>query len=314
MLFMKQVPHTLTVLFSIASLATFALGEVPKKTWTDAKQAASDFGQFDYVGEYLNAAKDRGIQVTVLTDGTFYVRGFAGGLPGEGWDGKNSEISVLNEKALVDALKGYEKVQRQSPTLGKKAPTGAVTMPDGFTKVKDGLLQAGGKSRDEFGSFKMHVEFLLPFKPHRNPSNQDKGNSGIYIFNNYEIQVLDSFGLDYKNREANKIKLESANEQWCGCLYKMKKADLNMSYPPLTWQTYDIEFNAPVMEGEAKVKNARLTLWHNGVKIHDDVELKTGTGAGALRKQVARGPIYFQNHGNPTVYRNVWIQPVSDKE
>ena len=122
--------------------------------------------------------------------------------------------------------------------------------------------------------------------------------------------MLDSFALDYQNREANPFKLDSLSEQWCGCLYKMKMADLNMCRPPLTWQTYDITFTAPVFEGDKKVKNARLTVLHNGVKIHDDFELKTGTGMGAKRKQLARGPIYFQNHGNPTVYRNVWIKEI----
>ena len=194
-----------------------------------------------------------------------------------------------------------------SPTMGKKAPANAITMPDGFTNVKeDGLLWAGGKTKKDVSSFKLHLEFRLPYKPHRNPSNQDKGNSGIYIYNNYEVQVLDSFGLDYSANEFP-IKTESKPFQWCGCLYKMKMADLNMSLPALTWQTYDIEFTAPVFEGEKKVKNAILTVYHNGVKIHDKVELKTGTGAGAKRKQLAKGPIIFQDHQNPTAYRNVWI-------
>ncbi len=60
-------------------------------------------------------------------------------------------------------------------------------------------------------------------------------------------------------------------------------------------------------EDDKKTKNAIITVFHNGVKIHDKFELKTGTGAGARRKQLAKGPIFFQNHGNPTVFRNVWI-------
>jgi len=179
-------------------------------------------------------------------------------------------------------------------------------MPDGFSNVKNGILWAGGSTKKNVGSFKMHIEFMLPFKPSRNPSNQDRGNSGIYIFNNYEIQVIDSFALDFKS-ENNAIKLESINKQWCGCFYKMKLADTNMAFPPLTWQTYDIEFSAPVLENGVKVKNARITVFHNGIKIHDNFELVTGTGNGAKRKQLAKGPIYFQNHGNPTMFRNVWI-------
>lgn len=281
--------------------------------WTEKELAERESKTFSLVGEYLNKEEDIGLQVNVLNDGSFFVREFDGGLPGGKWNQKDTRITVLDGKQLSEKLATFTKVERESPTLGKKAPEGAVTMPDGFTKVKDGLLYAGGQSKGEFGSFEMHVEFRIPFKPHRNLSNQDRGNSGIYIFNNYEIQVIDSFGLDYRNREANPIKLESATAQWCGCLYKTKVADLNMSRPPLTWQTYDIKFTAPVFDGEKKVKNGRITVWHNGVKIHDDVELKKGTGMGAMRKQLARGPIYFQSHGNPTVFRNVWIKSVEDK-
>lgn len=306
--------YILTLIAASSALLADSGLAAPNKTWTDAKLAEKEFKDFHHIGEYLNTAKDKALQVTVLKDGKFFVRELKGGLPGEGWDGKVSKNYILDEKGLSEALKGFAKTQRQSPTMAKKAPEGAIRMPDGFTKVSGGYLKAGGQTKDEFGSFEMHAEFLLPFKPHRNPSNQDKGNSGIYIFNNYEIQVLDSFGLDYHNREANQIELESLTEQWCGCLYKMKVADLNMSYPPLAWQTYDIHFTAPEFEGGKKVKNARLTLWHNGVKIHDDVELKTGTGAGATRPQLAKGPIYFQNHGNPTIFRNVWIKPIEIKK
>jgi hypothetical protein len=140
----------------------------------------------------------------------------------------------------------------------------------------------------------------------RSLSNQDRGNSGIYIFNNYEIQIIDSFGLDYEHPENNAIELESENTQWCGCLYKMKRPDMNMCFPPLRWQTFDIDFQAPEFEGSTKVRNARITVRHNGVLIHDDVELETGTGAGAKRQQLAEGPLFFQSHGTPIRFRNVW--------
>jgi hypothetical protein len=152
----------------------------------------------------------------------------------------------------------------------------------------------------------MHLEFMLPFKPGANPSSQHRSNSGIYIFHNYEIQILDSFALDYENPGNNAVKPESENKQWCGAFYKEKLPDVNMTFPPLRWQTYDIDFTAPVFEDGKKVKNARATVRHNGVLIHDDVELKTGTGAGAKRPQVAEGPVHFQGHGNPVMFRNIW--------
>jgi hypothetical protein len=292
-------------------LSTAFAADKEKKTvavWTDAKQAQADNSSFEFVGEFINKSDNSAIQANLLSDGNFLVATYQGGLPGAGWNNEAIKSESLSLKDLQNRLKGFEKAIRVSPTMGQSAPENAVIkFPDGLTNVKDGLLHAGGQTTKDVGSFKMHVEFMLPFKPERNPSNQDRGNSGIYIFNNYEIQVIDSFALDMKNPENNAIKTESVNNQWCGCLYKMKTADTHMALPPLQWQTYDIDFTAPVFEGDKKVTNGRLTIFHNGIKIHDDFELLTGTGAGAGKKQLAKGPIFFQNHGNPTVYRNVWI-------
>lgn len=279
------------------------------KVWTDAETAKAEHPAFSIQGEYkgTESGSDIAIQATVLKDGNLLVAKYKGGLPGAGWDKSKIDSKVMSLEEVKSLVSKMEKVNRVSPTMGKKAPEDAyMVMPDDFENVKDGILHAGGKTKKTVGSFKMHVEFMLPFKPGRNPSNQDRGNSGIYIYNNYEIQVIDSFALDFDSKN-NAIKTESLNKQWCGCLYKMKLADINMALPPLTWQTYDIEFTAPVMEDGKKVKNAVLTVYHNGVKIHDNFELKTGTGAGAGRKQLDNGPIYFQNHGNPTVFRNVWV-------
>ncbi|MBF0199371.1 MAG: DUF1080 domain-containing protein, partial [Planctomycetes bacterium] len=95
-------------------------------------------------------------------------------------------------------------------------------------------------------------------------------------------------------------------KQWCGSLYKTKLPAVNMCFPPLSWQTYDIDFIAPVFDGKKKIKNARITVYHNGVLIHKDYELLKGTGNGAKRKQLSEGPVLFQNHGTPVPFRNVW--------
>lgn len=303
--------------FCLATLLTtclllMQLSAAPKekvKAWTDAESALKDNPAFAFQGEYTGEENGTkvAIQATVLKDGKFLVSKYKGGLPGAGWDKSKIDSKVMSLDEVRSLSGKFKKVDRVSPTMGKKAPENAfMVMPDDFENVKDGILHAGGKTKKVVGSFKMHVEFMLPFKPGRNPSNQDRGNSGIYIFNNYEIQVIDSFALDFDS-ENNAIKTESLNKQWCGCLYKMKLADINMALPPLVWQTYDIEFTAPVIKDGKKVKNAFLTVYHNGVKIHDNYELKSGTGAGAKRKQLDVGPIYFQNHGNPTVFRNVWV-------
>jgi hypothetical protein len=82
---------------------------------------------------------------------------------------------------------------------------------------------------------------------------------------------------------------------------------VNMCLPPLVWQTYDVEFTNAVREGDKKVKNARLTARHNGVVIHDDLEIKGVTGGSRSEPEGTPGPILLQGHGNPLQYRNIWI-------
>jgi hypothetical protein len=109
----------------------------------------------------------------------------------------------------------------------------------------------------------------------------------------YELQVLDSFGLSGENNE-------------CGGFYSIRQPDVNMCYPPLAWQTYDIDFTAAKYDGDKKAKNARVTVKHNGVTIHDTIELARGT-PGRLPEGPSPGGLYLQDHGNPVVYRNIWI-------
>ena len=291
----------------LITLPALAAKRAPVPVWTNEITAAKEVEHFSLIGEYVSKEKGMAIQANLLKDGTFLVAVYKNGLPREGWDQSKIDSRVLSPGELEALLAGCTKVGRNSPTLGKPAPENAILVfPADFTQVADGLMQAGGQTKKDLGSFRMHLEFMLPLKPGRNPSNQDRGNSGVYIFNNYELQIIDSFALDYGNPGNNAIKMESINKQWCGSLYKQKLSDVNMSYPPLHWQTYDIDFVAPVFEGGKKVKNARITVRHNGVLIHDDYELKTGTGNGAKRKQLAKGPVLFQNHKNPVAFRNIW--------
>ncbi len=277
-----------------------------QKIWTDSELATVEHKQFKFIGEYAHVSKKTFSQINLLKSSEYLVTSYQAGFPGRGWDQSAVDSRVMNQEQLDQFLQGSEKIHFQSPTLGLKAPEGATTMADGFTNVKDGILWAGGQTKEKFGSFKMHVEFRLPFKPWKNISSQDKGNSGIYIFNNYEIQILDTFALDYKAKTFP-FQTESDSKQWCGCFYKLIPADFNATLPPLVWQTYEIDFTAPIIENGKKTKNARVTVVHNGVKIHDDVELLTGTGKGALNEQLARGHIFMQDHQNPTAFKNIWI-------
>ena len=160
--------------------------------------------------------------------------------------------------------------------------------------TEDGLLMQGTTSNKTFGSHKIHIEFLLPYMPQ--DRGQGRGNSGLYVQGRYEIQMLDSFGLEGKMNE-------------CGGIYSVAACNLNMCYPPLAWQTYDIEYTAAKYEDGKVDSNPRMTVYHNGVKINDNVELpgNRNTTAAPLKAGPSKGPVYLQNHGCPVRYRNIWV-------
>jgi hypothetical protein len=150
-------------------------------------------------------------------------------------------------------------------------------------------------TKQDFTDFKLHAEFKTPQLP-PNVRGQGRGNSGIYLQRRYEVQILDSFGLEPKDNE-------------CGSLYRFRAPDKNACDMPGRWQSYDIIFHAAKFDGDRKVKNARITVWQNGILIHDDVELQNKTGAGR-REGPEPGPILLQEHGNEVCFRNIWIEPL----
>jgi hypothetical protein len=207
----------------------------------------------------------------------------------------------------TDEGKSFElkKVVRQSPTMGKKPPEGAIVLFDGTNTdawnagrldKETKFLNTDGHdilSKRKFNNYTAHVEFLLPYKPEGR--GQGRGNSGFYQVQHYEVQILDSFGLDGKNNE-------------CGGVYTKAAPTVNMCLPPLVWQTYDAEFtNAVRDESGKKIKNARLTLKHNGVLVHDNIEINGPTGGHRSDPEGTPGPILLQGHGNPLQFRNIWV-------
>ena len=137
--------------------------------------------------------------------------------------------------------------------------------------TEDGLLMEGANSIEKFQSHKLHLEFRLPYEPTRR--GQGRANSGCYLQARYEVQILDSFGLAGKHNE-------------CGGIYSIKDPDLNMCFPPL---------------------HARITIRHNGVLIHDNVELPKRTTASPLAEGPQPGFLHLQDHSNPLRFRNIWV-------
>jgi hypothetical protein len=172
--------------------------------------------------------------------------------------------------------------------------------PAAWTLVEGGAMQVQGGdivTKEQFGgSFKLHVEFRVPYMP--KATGQARGNSGVYLQGRYEVQVLDSYGLDSKDND-------------CGGIYGVAKPLVNVCKAPTVWQSYDIEFHSPKFADGKKAEPAWVTVLHNGTKIHDNVKItKDNTTAGLGGDPSTRGPILLQDHGNPIQYRNIWLVPI----
>lgn len=308
------------------AIATSAIAKDDEKgVYTDPDSTPVSYKlQGEYEGVAGDEGKAYGAQIIALGDGKFHLVAYQGGLPGnershkdifveidgeldgevakfkhEEFDleASDGEIRIFN--ANGEKVAEIERTVRKSSTLGAKPPKSAIVLFDGKngdafegSQVDDGLLLANTFSKEKFGDHKLHIEFRTPFKP--KGRGQGRGNSGVYVQSRYEIQVLDSFGLSGESNE-------------CGGIYKVAEPRVNMCFPPLQWQTYDIEFTAARYDADGqKTSNARVTVLHNGVVIHDDLELPSHT-PGRHQEGPEPDALYLQGHGNPVYYRNIWV-------
>ena len=204
-----------------------------------------------------------------------------------------------------------KRIEKGSPTLGAKPPQGAVVLFDGknldawkcsetpWAIVEGGVMEVRKGNictKQEFGDQKLHVEFRTPLMA--NMRGQARGNSGVYVLGRWEVQVLDSYGLETKENE-------------CGGIYKMATPKVNACLPPTEWQTYDITFHAPQYNASGvKTKSATISVEQNGILIHDNVELNGVTGGAISPDEGKTGPLLLQDHHCLVQYRNIWVQPL----
>lgn len=196
-------------------------------------------------------------------------------------------------------------------TLGARPPAGATVLFDGRDlsgwikadkspadwPVADGVMTVGKGNiltSAQLGDFKLHLEFNVPYMPDK--KGQARGNSGVYLQGRYELQVLDSYGLEPQDND-------------CGAIYKQIVPAVNACKPPLQWQTYDITFHAPKFEDGKATKKARLTVVQNGITIIDDKEISPTPG-GIASDEAKTGPLLLQDHNDPVQYRNIWAVPI----
>lgn len=246
---------------------------------------------------------------------TFDQNGFSGKITNDSFTGKKAGVAF-------DTPFSLKRVHRTSTTMGKKAPENAVVLFDGSDLdawerqgggdptwlTKDGYFEVlpkkdnnnvGGSinTRQSFGDVKVHLEFRLPYAPeHR---GQKRANSGFFLPGGYEVQILDSYGLDGMWNE-------------CGALYKQSPPRVNMCWSPGVWQTFDVEFKRLRRDSEGnKVDHAEFTVWHNGVKIHNSFQIKGATSNTQKGRELGEsgknGGLSLQDHSNKIQFRNIWV-------
>lgn len=210
---------------------------------------------------------------------------------------------VWPKPAIIDA--------GPAPVAPAPMPSDAIVLFDGKDlsaweggenwPIEDGAAttaKAGITSKQAFGDCQIHLEFATPSKVEG--SGQGRGNSGLYLMGQYEVQILDS----YEN--------ETYYDGQCGAIYKQQPPTVNASRKPGEWQTYDIVFTAPRFAEDGKIeKPGYVTVLHNGVVIHNHFELQGATSytePPKYTKHADKLPLHIQFHGNATRFRNIWVR------
>jgi hypothetical protein len=202
-----------------------------------------------------------------------------------------------------------------------KAPSDAIVLFDGKDlsqwvsakdsgpakwKVKNGYMEVVKETGDiltkkPFGSCQLHVEWASPAEV--KDESQSRGNSGIFLMDYYEVQVLDSYGnKTYADGQA-------------AAIYAQNPPMVNTCRKPGQWQSYDIIFHRPVFKNKKVVKKGTITVLHNGVLVQDNWQIQGATAWKTRAKyepHAEKLPIRLQDHGAPVRYRNIWVRELPE--
>jgi hypothetical protein len=221
---------------------------------------------------------------------------------------KHRADAASPDSNFFGTTKGIIDFQRPGGAVQLVSQSDSQMIPESSAKCawtfKDGVLTASTKwdsvvTPDAYRDFRMHLEFKLNETP--TEPRETSGNSGVYLQQRYEIQILNSHGVAEAEYQTDD----------CGSIYGMKKPDKRCCKPPGEWQSFDIAFRAARFDGGGKkTENARVTVYHNEELIHDDYAIPDKSGAGKPEENSAR-PVKLQGHHNPVQFRNVWIQELS---
>lgn len=175
------------------------------------------------------------------------------------------------------------------------------TVRDGYVEVAPGT--GAIRTKRAFGDVQLHVEWAAPNPPRG--EGQDRGNSGVFLMTHYEVQVLDSWRSDtYADGQA-------------AALYGQQPPLANACRAPGQWQTYDIVFRRPRFAADgALLQPARITMFHNGVLVHDAAEFAGRTVHGrraTYAPHADRLPVALQDHEHPVRYRNIWVRQLDEE-
>ncbi|GJM30537.1 MAG: endo-1,3-1,4-beta glucanase-related protein [Cyclobacteriaceae bacterium] len=203
--------------------------------------------------------------------------------------GTSAEQPPSDAIVLFDGTDLSQWVGKEGSPAAWKVENGAMTVVKGAGAIK---------TKQGFGSAQLHIEWRTPSEVVG--ESQGRGNSGIFLQDHYEVQVLDSYdNRTYSNGQA-------------GSIYKQHMPLVNACRPPGAWQTYDIIYKAPEFDAQGNlVKPAFVTVIQNGVLVQNHVELKGPTQYIGQPKYEAHDdklPLQLQDHGNPVSFRNIWIR------